>query len=333
MITYAQNFEDVMLERLFRDQRTGFYVDAGAGSPIVHSVTKWFYDRGWSGINIEPQPNFFSALARERPRDITLNCGVGARSGEAVFYDHAIREWSTFDPELAHHSPRGLYSVVERTVPIRTLTDIIEEHGAGRVIDFLKIDVEGFESEVLRGLELSHHRPAVILVEAIDRDTRKPNHELWEPLLSQQDYDSVYFDGVNRFYVPRERATLAEHFRLPPGVLDEFITHEQALLQSQCALQREQIQTLAGIIDELRSGPEPSAPEGLRQCIRLAYEYHLGRSPGSEELERCVSDLKNGLHVSDFLESISRSREAQERRSTLYDDSTPGEVREHASSG
>ena len=84
MISFAQNFEDVMLWRVFRDQPTGFYVDVGAADPTKNSVTKWFYDLGWSGINIEPQPEYFKTLQLQRARDTNLNCGVGAARGEAL---------------------------------------------------------------------------------------------------------------------------------------------------------------------------------------------------------------------------------------------------------
>src|SRR5436190_9613001 len=85
MITYAQNFEDVMLTRLFGDRADGFYVDVGAGGPKRSSVTKWFYDQGWSGINIEPHRELFQALVAARPRDINLDCGIGDSAGHAAF--------------------------------------------------------------------------------------------------------------------------------------------------------------------------------------------------------------------------------------------------------
>ena len=81
IISYAQNAEDVRLARLF-DSSSGFYVDIGAGDPTEFSVTKHFYDRGWSGINVEPGPAF-ERLEQQRPRDVNLRLAVAPRVGGA----------------------------------------------------------------------------------------------------------------------------------------------------------------------------------------------------------------------------------------------------------
>jgi hypothetical protein len=88
-ITYAQNFEDLMLWRALHDVKVGFYIDVGAADPDEDSVTRAFYDRGWRGINIEPTPEYFEALVAARPRDITLRCLAGAALGEAELYHFA----------------------------------------------------------------------------------------------------------------------------------------------------------------------------------------------------------------------------------------------------
>ena len=87
IISYAQNHEDVLLQRLFRESPSGFYIDVGACHPVVHSVTKLFYERGWNGINIEPIPSLSEMLARERPRDINLRIGLSNRQGTSTLYE------------------------------------------------------------------------------------------------------------------------------------------------------------------------------------------------------------------------------------------------------
>src|SRR5437016_1871152 len=87
MITYAQNFEDVMIARLFKPDHRGFYVDIGASHPEYLSVTCHFYNHGWSGINVEPSRQCYSLLCAARPNDITLQCAVGKESGRATFYE------------------------------------------------------------------------------------------------------------------------------------------------------------------------------------------------------------------------------------------------------
>lgn len=76
VISYAQNFEDVMLWRALQHVGTGYYVDIGANDPVVDSVTRWFYEQGWSGLNIEPVPHWHGKLQADRPRDTNLQVAV-----------------------------------------------------------------------------------------------------------------------------------------------------------------------------------------------------------------------------------------------------------------
>ena len=100
MISYAQNYEDVTLRRAFPDIDTGFYVDVGAYDPVFDSVTKWFSDTGWSGINIEPNPERLRLLEAQRPRDINLGCAIGERAGTMPFYMFNGDGLNTIVPEV-----------------------------------------------------------------------------------------------------------------------------------------------------------------------------------------------------------------------------------------
>jgi FkbM family methyltransferase len=215
-----------MLARVFAGRDTGFYVDVGAADPVNLSVTKWFYDLGWSGLNIEPNKRLFDRLAADRPRDINLACGVGAIATEARFFEPDVGELSSFDPRVQNNAQNGGMPGSTRTVAVVPLTDLLKLHCPGRTIDFLKIDVEGWESEVLKGLDLRQYRPIVILIEATVPQTRTESHMEWEPRVLGADYCFVYFDGVNRFYLANEHADLKKHFVIPPNVFDEFETFE-----------------------------------------------------------------------------------------------------------
>ena len=151
MISFAGDQEDVLLARVFRDKVDGFYVDVGANDPVTCSVTKHFYDHGWHGINIEPIPRLHDRLRAARPRDVNLNVGLADRGGQLTFHEcPAIDAWSTFSREVAdHHRSRGV-EVQEYPVPVTTLAEICAQHVRGE-IDFLKIDVEGLEREVIAG--------------------------------------------------------------------------------------------------------------------------------------------------------------------------------------
>src|SRR3990170_2668962 len=95
-ISYAQNFEDVILRRVLKDVEQGFYIDVGASDPVDDSVTKAFYDLGWHGINIEPIPTYFNLLCEHRPRDINLPVAISDKVGKIKIYDvPTIRGWGT----------------------------------------------------------------------------------------------------------------------------------------------------------------------------------------------------------------------------------------------
>ena len=290
MISYAQNFEDVMLYRVFRDQPTGFYVDVGAADPAHHSVTKWFYDLGWSGINVEPRSVFFETLQRERPRDVNLNCGAGAVSGEATFFEMSVTpEWSSFDDVARTEAVARGEPIVERTLPILTLNDIIERHGEGRTIDFLKIDVEGWEREVVMGLDLSRHRPTVIVIEATHQGTVEPNHAAWEDILTNADYCPVYFDGLNKFYVTRDKIELARHFAVPPNVFDDYKLREgEELLAMLERCQTEGEERLKGVhvVTAMLKKSEAEGEGRLEQVHTLTAMLKKSEAEGEARLEQ-----------------------------------------------
>lgn len=211
-----------MLARVFASLRDGFYVDVGAADPVNLSVTKWFYDSGWSGINIEPNRALFERLVAARPRDVNLDCGAGAVASQVTFLEQAIGELSSFDPRVQAHAREIGAASATRVVSVVPLTDILDKYAAGRTIDFLKIDVEGWESEVLRGIDLHRYRPTIILVEATFPQSSVESHTVWEHLLLKENYIFSYFDGVNRFYIAGEHAELGRHFNSPPNVFDDF---------------------------------------------------------------------------------------------------------------
>jgi FkbM family methyltransferase len=250
LISYAQNFEDVMLARVFAGRNTGFYVDVGAADPVNLSVTKWFYDLGWSGLNLEPNRQLFDRLAADRPRDINLDCGAGAAASEAQFFEPEVGELSSFDSRILDSAQNSGVPGTTRAVTVVPLTDLLKLHCPGRAIDFLKIDVEGWEAEVLKGLDLRQYRPIVILVEATVPQTSIESHMEWEPGVLNADYSFVYFDGVNRFYLANEHADLKEHFAVPPNVFDDFETFPLVRARTDAKQRLEAMHKLESFIQE-----------------------------------------------------------------------------------
>lgn len=221
MISHAQNFEDVMLSRAFAEIENGFWVDVGAWDPDIDSVTRYFHERGWRGVNIEPNPTYLTLLQAKRPRDINLGVAIGSEPGRATITLIHGTGMSTLRPEIAAgHIDLG-YAQENTEVELRTLNSVFAEHAPADV-HFLKIDCEGAEAEVINSFDLRRFRPWIILVEATKPLSREETHDQWEPHILASDYHFAYFDGVNRFYVATERADLKRHFAIPPNIFDNF---------------------------------------------------------------------------------------------------------------
>ncbi len=221
-ISYAQNYEDVMLHRALKDVDRGFYIDVGANDPIIDSVTKAFYDVGWRGINIEPVNEWYEKLQQDRPDDINLKLAVGARKGEINFYEVVGTGLSTMDESIAkRHAQEHGFEIKRYKIPVVRLTTICEQYPHSD-IHFLKIDVEGAELSVLQGFDLKKIRPWIILVESTLPNSQIENHEEWEHSVADRGYHYVYFDGLNRYYVADEHGELDNAFMVPPNYFDFF---------------------------------------------------------------------------------------------------------------
>jgi len=206
-----------MLARAFRGRARGFYIDVGAMDPVIDSVTQYFYTLGWHGINVEPSAQHFRRLAEARQQDLNLNVALGEREEVRDFFDVPDSGLSSLDDNLAPAAA---------TVPgmrVTTLAKIWAEHVGGRTVDFLKIDVEGWERQVIAGGDWRRFRPRIVLVEATRPNSPEPAWAEWEPILLESAYLFAWFDGLNRFYVRGEEAELLRHFTVPPNVFDNFV--------------------------------------------------------------------------------------------------------------
>jgi FkbM family methyltransferase len=224
-VTYAQNFEDLMLYRALRDVTSGFYIDVGANLPHAESVTKAFYDRGWHGINVEPTQATYEALVDARPRDTNLPIALWNEPGERTLFLVAETEaFATLNPHWAQVHRDAGRTVTEARIATDTLASICERHVGASDIHFLKVDVEGGELEVFQGGDFTQWRPWIVLGEAHGPDFFANKYQPWEDLLLGEGYVFAYTDGLNRFYIASERAEdLRSAFAVPPNVYDNWI--------------------------------------------------------------------------------------------------------------
>jgi FkbM family methyltransferase len=224
MISYAQNAEDVVLWRaLGATQPTGYFIDVGAGHPIFDSVTKAFSLAGWGGIHVEPMHRECELLREDRPSEVVMEVALSRAPGRLTLYEAPMdnRGASTLVADVAEEQIRLGYDFHPVEVEVDTLASVFAR--AAAVVDFLKIDVEGAEEDVIAGGDWDRFHPRVVVVEATKPQTSEPSHWSWEPNLLAHGYRFALFDGLNRFYAHEDEGDeLFDALSKPANVLDGY---------------------------------------------------------------------------------------------------------------
>jgi len=289
--SYAQNFEDVMLWRALGHIERGVYIDIGAQDPVVDSVSLAFHERGWQGIHVEPTPHYAGLLRQQRPGDTVIQAAVGHGAAVLRLFEIANTGISTADPGIAaQHRERG-FDVHEISVPCVPLSAILEACVAPE-IHWMKIDVEGFEQQVLSSWGAVAARPWIVVVESTLPLTQIETHESWEPMLVAQGYVPVYFDGLNRYYVSQAHPELKAAFLAPPNVFDGFALNGtasapfHALIEARC---QEKINTAHEQAQQQQQGAND---EIERLALRLAElgDAHAAQEKSRAEREQALSE-------------------------------------------
>jgi FkbM family methyltransferase len=185
-LTFSQEGEDSILQRIFERKSIGFYVDVGSHHPQRFSNTYRFYLRGWNGINIDPLPGSKARFDALRQRDINIELGISDHPGELTYYSFQEPAFNTFDSKVAGARESPLLSVDQ--VRVLRLRDVLDQHlKVDQRIDFLNIDVEGLDIQVLRSNDWKRYRPSYVLAEALGmRDVDQVlNSELHAYMVSQ----------------------------------------------------------------------------------------------------------------------------------------------------
>jgi len=206
-VSFAQSGEDLIAWSIFDTLGIRYprFLDIGAHHPQHLSNTALFHFLGSRGMNIEPDPLLYAEFLRQRPGDINLNIGVAPVNGTMTFFRMRDPSLSTFSEEEARRrsTEYGMAIESESKAPVRRIAEILAEHRF--VPDFLSIDVEGHEMEILQTYDFQNHRPAVICVESLAFSTRgdgAKNHEVCS-YVSGQGY-RVYADTlINTLFVDR----------------------------------------------------------------------------------------------------------------------------------
>jgi len=168
--SWSQEGEDMVLRRIFENKNSGFYVDIGAHHPKRFSNTYLFYRRGWSGINVDAMPGSMKLFRKWRPRDINLELGIARASGRLDYYVFNEPALNGFSSELSNErekskNPYRIKEVIK--VDVCPLSKVLEKHLGENKIDFLNVDVEGLDLDVLKSNDWSKYRPKYVLAEVL----------------------------------------------------------------------------------------------------------------------------------------------------------------------
>lgn len=189
--SYAQEGEDIILWRLFENKPKGFYVDVGAHHPQRFSNTYLFYKQGWSGINIDAMPGSMAEFQKMRPRDINLEMAIAEEEQDSTFFVFNDPALNTFDMHLAQEREKNTKYTILRKEQLftQTLATVLDQHMPQRtIIDFMSIDAEGFDLQVLKSNDWQLYRPTYVLAESFASDLKTLENDQIYRYLDSLDY-------------------------------------------------------------------------------------------------------------------------------------------------
>ena len=204
--SYSQCGEDLIVRYIFDILKIASpsYLDIGAHHPTYLNNTYLFYQTGSKGVNVEPDPNLFLKINQERPRDVNLNTGVADKNATLDFYIMSSPTLNTFSKQDALKSESSKVKIVDTVkIPVMPVNDILERYFGVVILDYLTLDVEGFDFMILNSFDFSKRKPKVICVETITYSPGKSGIKLNEinELLLKNGY-FVYADThINTIFV------------------------------------------------------------------------------------------------------------------------------------
>lgn len=206
--SFSQKSEDLIIDKFFNHKTKGFYIDIGAYHPQFNSNTKYFYDKGWYGINIEPNPSRISLFKQERKRDINLNVGIGVIKKMAIFYEFDSTGFSTFSKKEADHLIKLGYKLRKKIkIQMQRLEEVMKKYVKSG-IDFMTVDTEALDLEVLKSNNWKKYRPKLLCIETLDltdllssakEDSSKK--DAISKYLLRKGYEEYFSNGLNTLYI------------------------------------------------------------------------------------------------------------------------------------
>lgn len=198
---YAISAEDQVIQTLLGKPKTGYYVDVGCYHPVRFSNTFGFYLRGWKGLTIDANCDYIDLHKKTRPKDTSVCCAVSASEETVVFTQFSESSISTISPEFVKEVGNTVPIVSEKKMKTRTLNSLLLEHQVPDEFDFLSIDVEGHDLEVLRGVELTKYRPRLIVIEMLRFSLKDVASNGICRHLEKSGYRLIAYYNINGFFL------------------------------------------------------------------------------------------------------------------------------------
>jgi FkbM family methyltransferase len=203
--SWSQEGEDQILRRIFESKPRGFYIDVGAHHPKRFSNTYLFYRKGWSGINIDAMPGSMQLFREWRPRDTNLELGVAKKRGVLdyfVFNEPALNGFSKILSNQRSGNTNNSYYIKKlikvEVFPLKEILDLYLGCSGGE-IDFLTIDVEGLDYEVLQSNDWVKYRPKYVLVEVLENSLHDVSKSKIGKIMNSVGY-TIYAKCLNTFF-------------------------------------------------------------------------------------------------------------------------------------
>ena len=201
--SYSQDQEDLFINNYFKNIDNGFYLDIGCYHPIKYSNTALLHNRGWQGINIDMNQTSIDLFKILRKKDKNICAAISSSNKEVTqFIDHSYSPVNTIDKNFSQMISKRLQikPFSERKIYTNTLNEILEKYEIQiKKIDFLNIDVEGHDYEVLKGINFLNIKPKIICIE-IDNHEKNLSKESIENYLKKFNYKIIKRIGFNAFF-------------------------------------------------------------------------------------------------------------------------------------
>jgi FkbM family methyltransferase len=284
-VSYAQNFEDVLLWRAFHDVEQGRYIDIGAQDPEFDSVSLAFYKAGWRGIHVEPTAFYANKLREARPDETVIEAAVTDVAGPIQFYE--LGGLSSGRKDIANHHKKSGHKPHEILVPTIRLDQLLELESGD--IHWLKVDVEGMEADVLRSWGKSSKRPWVLVIESTFPNSQEPTEHLWIDQVLSRGYSEAFFDGLSRYFVHEAHSEISSRLNRPANVFDAYQVTTQHFSASQTRQEAETQQSASDAREAAISSQLAQARERIRDVeiqfaeARTSHDELLNASAAEKE--------------------------------------------------